>query len=165
MPDREQGEREDFDRDLRALLTTLDALAEEHSPADLVILTRAELERREFRAYAGGWQDAEETLRPLVDDARAAGARRLRLIASESGPADVLTFPFQPDEGAEADPASEGDDTGGGGRPGGRARAADGPRSPGPHFERKRRRSRAPTIPPLSPRVPGQPRKDPKDEG
>ncbi|MBW1601336.1 hypothetical protein JJV70_04300 [Streptomyces sp. JJ66] len=162
MPDQDQGEREDFDRDLRALLSTLDALAEDHSPADLVILPRAELERREFRAYASGWQDAEETLRPALEDARATRTRRLRVVPSDSGQADVLTFPLhQQGEHAVTEPLPEADADAPPPPPAAPG-APDGPPGPGPHFDRKRRRSRTPTIPPLHPRVPGQPRKGPE---
>ncbi|MCT2592725.1 hypothetical protein LHJ74_22895 [Streptomyces sp. N2-109] len=104
MPERDRPGEDDFDDDLMALLSRVDSLAEAHPPDELVVLTKEELQRREFQAYAAGWQDAEEARLEEADQQRspdtvtpsaAASARsRMRLVPPDAAPADVLTFPM-----------------------------------------------------------------------
>ncbi|MCF6525490.1 hypothetical protein [Streptomyces sp. JJ36] len=99
MHDRADAGQQEFDEELRQLLEALGELTRTHHPAELVALTREQLRTTEMRAYAKGWQDAEETLRPALERARAVLARRLRLVHSADGPdrpsrpADILHFP------------------------------------------------------------------------
>ncbi|MFD2690286.1 hypothetical protein ACFS5L_36380 [Streptomyces phyllanthi] len=60
-------------------------------PADVVVTTRAEIEKREFRAYAKGWRDRGED-----DERRELGTRRGRKapVHQDDG-AKVLPFPPQ----------------------------------------------------------------------
>ncbi|MFD1828589.1 hypothetical protein ACFSJS_02775 [Streptomyces desertarenae] len=178
MPDRDRMEPEEYERTLAELLASLDALADRYSPADLVVLPRAEVERREFRAYASGWQDAEEALRRAAEEAGRSPAERFRP-PPDTGPADILTFPLHragragppgvpaprtPDAAEPAD-GSGGEGPGGGRRP--EARDAAGAERREPVFDLKPRRSRAPTIPRLPRRTPGRPprRRKPDDAG
>ncbi|MFD6803654.1 hypothetical protein [Streptomyces cyaneofuscatus] len=79
---------------LSALLAALGAHLERHSPADVAVLLRSELERREFLAYANGWRDAADRYEPALEQARRiAGSRRLRLVGPTPGQAAVIPFP------------------------------------------------------------------------
>ncbi|MFC7217093.1 hypothetical protein ACFQLX_02730 [Streptomyces polyrhachis] len=121
--------------DPEALRGELEALLEAHSPDEVVVLSRAQLQRREYQAYASGWQDAERDLRPALERARmSAEVGRLRLVfeAEEADPATVLPFPRRPDE-----------DAGG-----------SDPKRSKPVFDVKPSGSRTPDIPPLRPHRP-----------
>ncbi|MFI8353629.1 hypothetical protein [Streptomyces cyaneofuscatus] len=86
---------------LSALLAALGAHLERHSPADVAVLLRSELERREFLAYANGWRDAADRYEPALEQARRiAGSRRLRLVGATPGQAAVI--PFRQDAPASA---------------------------------------------------------------
>lgn len=151
---------------LPALLGTLGEYLEHHPPEDVAILLRAEMERREFRAYASGWRDAADQYEPALEQARRiAQTRRLRLVGRTPGQAAVIPFPQDssaegsgeppasrteepgpsPSRGsAGRGPAKAGDDT-----PGAADPAAPAP-SPGSGLVAKNRNSRAPTIPRLT---------------
>ncbi|MFE7568282.1 hypothetical protein ACFU76_15185 [Streptomyces sp. NPDC057539] len=174
--------------DLRALLDSLGRSLEDHEPAELVVLLREEIERRELRAYASGWRDAAEQYESALEQARAtARSGRLRLVGRTPGQAAVIPFPQEgpqeaPQGDTQEDPARD--------HPGGRdgvdpapmaaprtdpradprtaepradprtaepradPRTAE-PRPPTepvkPAFVRKRRSSKVPTIPTLTP--------------
>ncbi|MFF3528926.1 hypothetical protein ACFYX5_19870 [Streptomyces rubiginosohelvolus] len=165
---------------LSALLATLGTHLERHAPADVAILLRAELERREFLAYTQGWRDAADAYEPALEQARRiAQSRRLRLVGRTPGQAAVIPFPQdssgaawgvpvpEPDApvrgaaGAEATDASRADDV-----PGKPAPSPVVPRraaQPGSGLVAKNRKSRAPTIPRLAVQRPGRP--DPRSQG
>ncbi|MFE2295138.1 hypothetical protein [Streptomyces sp. NPDC059452] len=167
------------------LLATLGAYLENHPPADVAVLLRAELERREFRAYANGWRDAADQYEPALEQARRiAQNRRLRLVGRTPGQAAVIPFPQDapvategapnrsapgPVEAAEAAEAGEPAEGAGPGPDGVPEHHPDTsapapPRSapPGPGLVAKNRNSRAPTIPRLAVHRPGRP--DPRDQ-
>ncbi|MHC0429966.1 hypothetical protein ACX6XY_07235 [Streptomyces sp. O3] len=111
MHDRIDAEQREFDEELRGLLAALDELTrEQQSPIDLAALLQERLRQAELRAYAKGWQDAEETLRPELQKARAVLASRLRLVHSSDRPADVLPFPRPRPAGDAAARSTERDD-------------------------------------------------------
>ncbi|XQE81588.1 hypothetical protein ACN24L_25280 [Streptomyces microflavus] len=56
------------------------------------MLLRAELERRELRAYSHGWRDAAAHFEPAVEVARTANLRTLRLVGRTPGRAAVIPF-------------------------------------------------------------------------
>ncbi|ARF74598.1 hypothetical protein B7C62_21975 [Kitasatospora albolonga] len=149
------------------LLATLGAYLEHHPPADVAVLLRAELERREFLAYANGWRDAADQYEPALEQARRiARTRRLRLVGRTPGQAAVIPFPQDAPTATEGAPnAAEAGEPAPGPEPG-----PDGvpehspdtpapPRSapPGPGLVAKNRNSRAPTIPRLAVHRPGRP--------
>ncbi|OEJ52969.1 hypothetical protein [Streptomyces agglomeratus] len=155
---------------LPALLATLGEYLEHHPPEDVAVLLRAELERREFRAYASGWRDAADQYEPALEQARRiAQTRRLRLVGRTPGQAAVIPFPQDsPSEGSaepppsgteeptpshrstDRGPAKAGDDS-----PQAADPAAPAP-SPGSGLVAKNRNSRAPTIPRLTTHRPGR---------
>ncbi|POG48789.1 hypothetical protein BV881_04445 [Streptomyces sp. ZL-24] len=73
-----------------ALLADLGALLDAHEPHEVVVLLRAELERRELRAYSHGWRDAAAHFEPAVEAARSANLRTLRLVGRTPGRAAVI---------------------------------------------------------------------------
>lgn len=75
-----------------ALLAELGALLDAHEPHEVVVLLRAELERRELRAYSHGWRDAAAHFEPVVEAARTANLRTLRLVGRTPGRAAVIPF-------------------------------------------------------------------------
>ncbi|MET8497764.1 hypothetical protein [Streptomyces microflavus] len=75
-----------------ALLAELGALLDAHEPHEVVVLLRAELERRELRAYSHGWRDAAAHFEPAVEAARTANLRTLRLVGRTPGRAAVIPF-------------------------------------------------------------------------
>ncbi|MFJ1801191.1 hypothetical protein [Streptomyces sp. NPDC088180] len=75
-----------------ALLAELGELLDAHEPHEVVVLLRAELERRELRAYSHGWRDAADHFEPAVEAARAASLRTLRLVGRTPGRAAVIPF-------------------------------------------------------------------------
>ncbi|NEA43609.1 hypothetical protein [Streptomyces sp. SID11385] len=111
---------------LPSLLETLAGLLERYAPEDLVLLPRAELERREFRAYGSGWRDAAAEHRTPAP----------RPPARPPGQAAIIPFRRR-DTPAEAPPEE----------------AAPPKRRPSPTpahrpvLAPKSRRSKAPTIP------------------
>ncbi|MEU0102250.1 hypothetical protein [Streptomyces sp. NPDC006267] len=157
-----------------ALLAELGALLDSHEPHEVVVLLRAELERREMLAYSHGWRDAAAHYEPAVEAARAASRRTLRLVESTRTPGQAAVIPFrqeergdalrQPEDGAgekgAARDAPRADGPGERGRSAGRRRDRPGteerparpPRTaagPEPALVRKSRSSRVPTIPTL----------------
>lgn len=88
-----------------ALLAGLGELLDAHEPHEVVVLLRAELERRELRAYSHGWRDAADHFEPAVEAARAASLRTLRLVGRTPGRAAVI--PFRP-EGRNGEPHGAG---------------------------------------------------------
>ncbi|MFF9632716.1 hypothetical protein [Streptomyces fradiae] len=78
---------------LPGLLGLLGRLLEGHAPDEIALLLREELERREFKAYADGWRDAALHFTPLVEEARAARGRPLRLVDRTRGRGSVIPFP------------------------------------------------------------------------
>ncbi|XXZ50888.1 hypothetical protein AAGT00_22865 [Streptomyces cavourensis] len=72
------------------LLADLGALLDAHEPHEVVVLLRAELERRELRAYSHGWRDAAAHFEPAVEAARNANLRALRLVGRTPGRAAVI---------------------------------------------------------------------------
>ncbi|MET8056223.1 hypothetical protein [Streptomyces microflavus] len=75
-----------------ALLAELGALLDAHEPHEVVVLLRAELERRELLAYSHGWRDAAAHFEPAVEAARTANRRTLRLVGRTPGRAAVIPF-------------------------------------------------------------------------
>ncbi|WP_093799547.1 hypothetical protein [Streptomyces sp. Wb2n-11] len=151
-------------RNLPGLLASLGRYLEDHAPEGLVVLLRAEIERRELDAYASGWRDAAAEYEPALR--QAAQARRLSLVSRTPGQAAVIPFP--PDRRAHdaeaadrlpeerADPAPAPGDASE--RPPGPPSATGGhgagtPTEPERHtratFVPKSRSSKVPTIPRL----------------
>ncbi|MER5768014.1 hypothetical protein [Streptomyces sp. NPDC001985] len=99
--------------DLPGLLALLGRLLEDRAPAEVAVLLREELDRREIAAYASGWRDAVAEYGPALEEARAAAAaaRPLRLVGRTPGQAAVIPFPqdergrYPADGGAGDDPA------------------------------------------------------------
>ncbi|WP_327374691.1 hypothetical protein OG393_12315 [Streptomyces sp. NBC_01216] len=79
--------------DLPALLSALGRLLEEHAPGDVAVLLRAEIERREIRAYALGWREAAAEYESALEEVRRARARPLRVVDRTPGQAAVIPFP------------------------------------------------------------------------
>ncbi|MFF5633861.1 hypothetical protein [Streptomyces sp. NPDC012825] len=79
--------------DVPGLLSLLGGLLEDHTPDEIAVLLREEIERREFDAYASGWRDAAARFEPAPKDARPTRARPLRLVEHASGQAAVIPFP------------------------------------------------------------------------
>ncbi|GLF97553.1 hypothetical protein [Streptomyces yaizuensis] len=175
--------------DLPGLLALLGRLLEGHAPAEVAVLLREELDRRETAAYASGWRDAAAEYGAALDEALAATrSRPLRLVGQAPGRAAVLPFrqefppgaerrPGHPDrgdsrtaaaatddgKGARSDKGDKGDKGDRGGS-GGTAAPDGGPRAGDsrPALVPKRRGSRVPTIPRLA--GPRRPRsEDPPD--
>ncbi|XMN07086.1 hypothetical protein ACK8N7_14035 [Streptomyces griseobrunneus] len=143
-----------------APLAELGALLDAHEPHEVVVLLRAELDRRELRAYSHGWRDAAAHFEPAVEAARTANLRTLRLVGRTPGRAGVIPF-RQEDRGAEPRDADHEDDLpDGAGRPDadrhiegsrGESRPEKGePRRDRPHADRPHadRRPGPPTGPP-----------------
>ncbi|MFJ1591886.1 hypothetical protein ACIOD0_16795 [Kitasatospora albolonga] len=109
------------------LLATLGAYLEHHPPADVAVLLRAELERREFLAYANGWRDAADQYEPALEQARRiAQTRRLRLVGRTPGQAAVIPFPQDAPAATEGAPnAAEAGGAGGAGWAGEARRTGD----------------------------------------
>ncbi|MEU5163316.1 hypothetical protein AB0G74_27415 [Streptomyces sp. NPDC020875] len=85
---------------LPELLALVGRLLEGHAPAEIAVLLREELDRREIEAYAKGWRDASDEYGPALEEALAA-ARPLRLVDRTPGRAAVIPFPYEPhDPGA-----------------------------------------------------------------
>lgn len=162
-----------------ALLAELGALLDSHEPHEVVVLLRAELERREILAYSHGWRDAAAHYEPAVEAARAASRRTLRLVEPTRTPGQAAVIPFRQEERGDAlrqpegvtgkegaargasradGPAKRGRSAGAGhrrDRPGTDERTDRPSRPPGtaagpePALVRKSRSSRVPTIPTL----------------
>ncbi|WP_434595016.1 hypothetical protein [Streptomyces sp. A5-4] len=97
--------------ELPDLLATLGEYLRDHPPEDVAILLRAELEQREFRAYANGWQDAADEYEPALEQARrATQARRLRLVGHTPGQAALIPFPQDPPGRQDPTPVRKDDD-------------------------------------------------------
>ncbi|MEU6956664.1 hypothetical protein [Streptomyces sp. NPDC045714] len=131
-----------------ALLAELGGLLDAHEPHEVVVLLRAELERRELRAYSHGWRDAADHFEPAVEAARAASLRTLRLVGRARGRAAVIPFRS---EGFDGEPHDAG--RGGGLPPDGERRGdgvPDGGRSEGEEL----RRDRSPADRPQTDRSP-----------
>ncbi|MEU8889226.1 hypothetical protein [Streptomyces sp. NPDC048442] len=110
-------------QDLPELLGSLGRYLEQHMPQEVVVLLRAELERRELRAYASGWGDAvaayEEDHAYDKGDActpdraydpdqwRTARAHRLSLVSRAQEQAAVIPFPAGEPPSPRARPARE----------------------------------------------------------
>lgn len=134
------------DEDFEALLSACEEPSGDRPTDEHVTLTAEQLRRAELAAYAKGWQDAEEAIRPELERAREALTRRLRIVHSADRPADILPF-RRPSEGDEAPSSPESSE------------ASDD--RPAPRFDRKNPGSRTPTIPSLRPRRrTGRPRPD-----
>ncbi|WP_159048913.1 hypothetical protein [Streptomyces sp. NRRL B-3648] len=113
--------------ELAEILAVLRRLVKEFGDGGDAVYTEAEVERREFAAYAHGWKDALASL--------PAQLRRPELTLLEGG--EVIPFPERqgvPEEGEGA--CGDGPVDGG---------AVPAP--PRPRFEQKSPRSKAPTIP------------------
>ncbi|MEU3598810.1 hypothetical protein ABZ714_08780, partial [Streptomyces sp. NPDC006798] len=80
---------------LPELLALVGRLLEGHAPAEIAVLLREELDRREIEAYAKGWRDASDEYGPALEEALAA-ARPLRLVDRTPGQAAVIPFPYEP---------------------------------------------------------------------
>ncbi|MFE9398182.1 hypothetical protein [Streptomyces flavidovirens] len=137
------------DNGLPGLLGSLGEHLLRHAPEDLVILVRAEMERRELQAYANGWRDAADQYEPALEQARRiAQTRRLRLVGRTPGQAAVIPFPQDEQHEPESADAERGAP---GGAPegvsGGRTEPVGEPVTPG--LVAKSRTSKVPTIPPL----------------
>ncbi|MEV8307125.1 hypothetical protein AB0P36_07085 [Streptomyces flavidovirens] len=155
---------------LPALLAALGDYLENHPPEDVAILLRAEMERREFLAYASGWRDAADQYEPALEQARRiAQTRRLRLVGRTPGQAAVIPFPqdsspegrAEPvDAGAQEPAPNQGAGSGTPAKAGGDAPGATDPAGPptsaGSGLVAKNRNSRAPTIPRLTTHRPGR---------
>ncbi|MFW3461536.1 hypothetical protein ACN24K_12940 [Streptomyces microflavus] len=125
-----------------ALLAELSALLDVHEPHEVVVLLRAELERRELRAYSHGWRDAAAHFEPAVEAARTANLRTLRLVGRTPGRAAVIPFRHE-DRAGEPRDAEHGD-----GLPGDADRPHADRHAEGPRGEsRPERRSPAATAP------------------
>ncbi|MFD3353774.1 hypothetical protein [Streptomyces fradiae] len=96
-----------------SLLGLLGRLLEGHAPDEIALLLREELEGREFKAYADGWRDAALHFTPLLEEARAARTRPLRLVDRTRGRGSVIPFPRDRHlpYAADPDPATEHPDT------------------------------------------------------
>ncbi|MFE5732371.1 hypothetical protein ACFQ7A_15865 [Streptomyces sp. NPDC056528] len=92
-PRGEDGPGEVPSGDVPGLLSLLGGLLEDHTPDEIAVLLREEIERREFDAYASGWRDAAARFEPAPEDARPTRARPLRLVEHASGQAAVIPFP------------------------------------------------------------------------
>ncbi|WP_274032219.1 hypothetical protein [Streptomyces sp. MMBL 11-1] len=134
-----------------ALLAELGGLLDAHEPHEVVVLLRAELERRELRAYSHGWRDAADHFEPAVEAARAASLRTLRLVGGAPGRAAVI--PFRSEGRAGEPPGARG---GGLPRDGERERRGDAVRDGGrSDAEEQPRRDRPQTDRPQSDRRSG----------
>ncbi|QCW78988.1 hypothetical protein EQG64_21490 [Streptomyces sp. S6] len=91
-----------------ALLADLGALLDAHEPHEVVVLLRAELERRELRAYSHGWRDAAAHFEPAVEAARSANLRTLRLVGRTPGRAAVIPIRQEARGGDPRDPDRQG---------------------------------------------------------
>ncbi|CAL9501896.1 hypothetical protein [Streptomyces sp. enrichment culture] len=78
---------------LPGLLALLGRLLEGHAPEEIAVLLREEIERREYAAYSHGWRDAVGHFTPLLEEARGARARPLRLVDRLRDRASVIPFP------------------------------------------------------------------------
>ncbi|MBZ3908782.1 MULTISPECIES: hypothetical protein [Streptomyces] len=114
--------------DVALLVDELVRLVRAHGGSEVVLFTAAEMERREFAAYAHGWNDALASL--------PAQLRRPELTLLEGGV--IIPFPGEPDAGD-----AEGAGQGVAGNP------APPPRKRRPRFVEKSARSKSPTIPKL----------------
>ncbi|AZM76130.1 hypothetical protein D1J63_14965 [Streptomyces sp. KPB2] len=160
--------------DYAGLLAMLGHYLDRHAPDEVVVLLRAELDRRETAAYASGWRDAAARYEPALAEARAANGRALRLVRRAPGQAVVIPLRQEGPETDGADPdgaRANGDGTranaeagqarkrsgsggpggpGGAGAPASQANATGGRRSAAPPaLVPKSPGSRAPTIPRL----------------
>jgi hypothetical protein len=140
-----------------ALLAELGALLDAHEPHEVVVLLRAELERRELRAYSHGWRDAAAHFEPAVEAARTANLRTLRLVGRTPGRAAVIPF-RQEDRAGEPRDAEHED---------GLPDDADRPHAEGPRGESRPekaepRRDRPHTDRPHTDRRPGPPTGPPR---
>lgn len=136
---------------LSGLLAALGRHLESHAPHEVMVLLREEMERRELRAYSSGWRDAAAEYEPVLQEARAAGGRTLRLVSRASGQAAVI--PLRRQAGATADRAGDDDaaDERTGPAAGGEQRGGARPAASAPALVPKSRSSRVPTIPRLRP--------------
>ncbi|MDT0610118.1 hypothetical protein [Streptomyces lancefieldiae] len=146
--------------DYAGLLATLGHYLDRHSPDEVMVLLRAEMDRRETAAYASGWRDAAACYEPALAEARAASGRTPRPVRRTPGQAVVIPLRR---EGPEAAGRGAGDARGNGGDgrdPDARAGSAGRPAQENPRQDRqpattppalvpKSPSSRAPTIPRL----------------
>ncbi|MEV8122751.1 hypothetical protein AB0P07_01310 [Streptomyces sp. NPDC085944] len=145
--------------DYTGLLAVLGRHLDRHAPDEVVVLLRAELDRREAAAYASGWQDAAAQYEPALAEARAAGGRTLRLVRGTPGQAAVIPLRQEGTQRTGRDPADghgHGHESDGGAESGKRSGSAPHPdpddgRQPAapPALVPKSPSSRAPTIPKL----------------
>lgn len=117
------------DVDVALLVDELVRLVRAHGGSDVVLFTADEMERREFAAYAHGWNDALASLPPQL--------RRPELTLLEGGA--VIPFPGNQESeagsgGAEREEAED---------------PVPPPRKRRPRFVEKSARSKSPTIPKL----------------
>ncbi|MFD4235569.1 hypothetical protein [Streptomyces sp. NPDC058542] len=131
-----------------ALLAELGVLLDAHEPHEVVVLLRAELERRELRAYSHGWRDAADHFEPAVEAARAASLRTLRLVGRAQGRAAVIPFRSEDRNGEPHDAGR------GGGLPPDGERRGDGVPDGGRSDGEELRRDRPPTDRPPTDRSP-----------
>lgn len=116
------------DVDVALLVDELVRLVRAHGGSEVVLFTAAEMERREFAAYAHGWNDALASLPPQL--------RRPELKLLDGGV--VIPFPGEREaEGSGGAGQGEADDP------------APPPRKRRPRFVEKSARSKSPTIPKL----------------
>ncbi|WP_200303745.1 hypothetical protein [Streptomyces adelaidensis] len=115
--------------DVALLVDELIRLVRAHGGSEVVLFTAAEMERREFAAYAHGWNDALASLPPQL--------RRPELKLLEGGA--VIPFPGNGETGesvgAEREEAED--------------NPVPPPRKRRPRFVEKSARSKSPTIPKL----------------
>ncbi|MFE9258963.1 hypothetical protein [Streptomyces sp. NPDC006879] len=104
-----EGAGTEASEDLPGLLAQLGRLLGERSPSDVAILLREDIERRELRAYAHGWQDAAAEYGPALEEARLGRTRPLRLVGRTPGQAAVIPFPQARTEEAPPRPSTGGD--------------------------------------------------------
>lgn len=116
------------DVDVALLVDELVRLVRAHGGSDVVLFTADEMERREFAAYAHGWNDALASLPPQL--------RRPELTLLEGGV--IIPFPGELDvEGSHGVGQGETEDP------------DPPPRKRRPRFVEKSARSKSPTIPKL----------------
>ncbi|MDX3130252.1 hypothetical protein PV367_10705 [Streptomyces europaeiscabiei] len=116
------------DVDVALLVDELVRLVRAHGGSEVVLFTAAEMERREFAAYAHGWNDALASLPPQL--------RRPELTLLDGGV--IIPFPREPDV-EDSDGADQGEPED----------PAPPPRKRRPRFVEKSARSKSPTIPKL----------------
>ncbi|EKX67139.1 hypothetical protein [Streptomyces ipomoeae] len=119
------------DVDVAVLVEELVRLVRAHGGSETVLFTAAEVERREFAAYAHGWNDAIASLPPQF--------RRPELTLVEGG----AVIPFPRGRREDADSAAVGRE------PDPPETPRGGPESTRPRFVAKSARSKSPTIPKL----------------